>query len=89
MSRGVAERIQAYPLNSDVNMDEMSWKLLMHGFGSVADRRSDAVTTCFDGEPKMCLTATAVIDAAGQKSAHMSHLSGKNNKMRVVLLCLE
>jgi hypothetical protein len=58
---------QRYPLDHIVNMDETNWKLLNHGFVTIANRGSETVDCFFDGDPKMCLTAIAAIDAAGGK----------------------
>lgn len=56
-----------YPLDHVINMDETSWKLLNSGFVTVGNTGSETVECQFQGDPKMCLTAIAAIDAAGGK----------------------
>lgn len=56
-----------YPRDHIINMDETSWKLINHGFLTVAVRGSETVNCYFSGDPKMCLTAIAAVDAAGGK----------------------
>jgi hypothetical protein len=50
-----------------INMDETSWKQINSGPITLAETGSETVNCFFDGEPKMCLTAIAAIDAAGGK----------------------
>lgn len=59
--------LRQYPRDRIINMDETSWKLLNCGFVTIANRGSETVECLFSGDPKMCLTAIAAIDAAGGK----------------------
>jgi hypothetical protein len=56
-----------YPRDRIINMDEATWKLLNHGFLTVAIRGSETANCYFEGEPKTCLTPIAAVDAAGGK----------------------
>jgi hypothetical protein len=59
--------LSQFPPDRVINMDETSWKLLNHGFVTVANTGSETVECLFAGDPTMCLTAIAAIDAVGGK----------------------
>jgi hypothetical protein len=49
------------------NMDETSWCLINQQMLTIANIGADGVECLFQGEPRMCLTAIASLDAAGGK----------------------
>jgi hypothetical protein len=61
------EILRTDPRDQIVNTDETTWKLLNHGFMTLVETGTETVNCFFEGDSKMCLTATAAIDAAGGK----------------------
>jgi hypothetical protein len=56
-----------YPPELTFNMDETSWKQIVNGAHTIADKGAEKVNCIFQGDPKTCLTAIASIDAGGGK----------------------
>jgi hypothetical protein len=80
--QGILDR---YPLERIVNMNETRRKLLNTGFLTVADRRSETLDCLFPGDPKICLTAIAAIDAGGGRIADMDPLPRNDDTVQTAL----
>jgi hypothetical protein len=48
-------------------MDRTPWKFINMNIKTIAERGADGVACWFPGNPKYCVTATATVDAAGEK----------------------